>query len=181
MPTTNARYRVVENGAYLAPGVCKTCNRSGSSDDRGMIDTTIDDAFYGVIYICSYCILEMAEQYGAASPTAQLNNLTQMEALASKYEEVSDRLTKAEGVLSALGLNHLLDIDISNIDTVLPAGFDAVEVKEPTEAIGDGNTDGPFESGEAEQQSLDISLDSERSDDFFGSDGPDDEQSRIDL
>lgn len=178
MPNVNARYRVVEDGAYAAPGTCLLCGRHGNSDERGMVDTQKDMDYYGVVYLCSFCVLEIAEQYGAASPSTQLNSLAASEAVQAQLYAARERLAKAEGVLSGIGALHLLDVDINS-----PG--DEQFTFETDNQEQEGNTSGSDEiaidSGEGEQQQVDESPTVEGPDDFFSTTGSDDEFTLDDL
>lgn len=178
MPNVNARYRVVEDGAYAAPGTCLLCGRHGNSDERGMVDTQKDMDYYGVVYLCSFCVLEIAEQYGAASPSTQLNSLAASEAVQAQLYAARERLAKAEGVLSGIGALHLLDVDINS-----PSDEQSVVEVVTTESETDdsGSDENSTDSGEREQQQVDESLTVEGPDDFFGSTGSDDEFTLDDL
>jgi hypothetical protein len=141
-----------------------------------MVDTQTDFDWYGVFYICSFCVLEMAETYGAASPSRQLDNLATLESVERDRDAARERLQKAEGILNALGAGHLIDAVGTDYSDVSVSSEVTPEAPEP---IGDGNSDGPFDSGEGEQPETDERPVSERPDDFFGADGSDDDLSSI--
>jgi len=147
-----ARFPVIANGAYAAPGVCKFCGRSGNSDERGMTDSGHSDDFYGVVYICSYCVLEMAEQYGAASPATMLRVLSDGHQRDLRLKGLSDRLDKAEGVLNALGAIGLLDLSDAALSE--PA---VVSQAETLPFVSDEDTDGTSDTGEEPQLETDES------------------------
>lgn len=173
MVNVNARYRVVEDGAYVAPGICVTCGRHGNSDERGMVDTGVDQDYYGVIYVCSMCVLEMAEQYGAASPATQLNNLAATELLERTLQETKNRLAKAERILDGIGGLHLLDADLpSTSDSIEPV----VEVVEEEADESAGPVSDSVDPGEALQSAIDEPSAIEGPDDFFDSSEPEREQ-----
>lgn len=175
MTNVNARYRVVEDGAYVAPGTCLTCGRDGGSDERGMTDTNVDLDYVGVVYVCSFCVLEMAEQYGAASPRTQLNNLAAAEALETQLEATRERLTKAEGVLDALGVLSLLDLDSSSHDLDPDdAIVETPEVPEP-----EGTPASVIDTGETAQPGVTSETPIEGPDDFFDASG--DASDRLDI
>ena len=174
MTNVNARYRVVEDGAYVAPGTCLTCGRDGGSDERGMTDTTKDLDFVGVVYICSYCVLEMAEGYGAASPQTQLNNLAAMEIVETQLTITRERLEKAEAVLNAVGIRDLLDIDPASVGINIPI-TEAPTVHEPEGTP----TESPV-TGETAQPGVTSETPSEGPDDFFDASGEPDSK-RLDI
>lgn len=178
MPNVNARYRVVEDGAYAAPGICLLCGRHGNSDERGMVDTQKDMDYYGVVYLCSFCVLEIAEQYGAASPSTQLNNLAASEAVQAQLYATRQRLVKAEGVLSGIGALHLLDIDIDSPDSEQSA-IEADSQEQESDSFG--SDENSTDAGEGEQQQVDESPTVEGPNDFFSTTGSDDEFTLDDL
>lgn len=167
MVFVSARFRLVEDGAYAAPGTCLICKRA--DDERGMTDTQTDLDWVGAVYICSYCVLEMAEQYGAASPQTQLINLATSESRDRELEAASERLQKAEVILNALGAAHLLDMSYDDMRDLVHG------VSEEPPSLGEADVDDSAEPGEGEQPATDERVDSQGPDDFFGSDGPDDE------
>lgn len=178
MSNVNARYRVIEDGAYAAPGTCFVCNRHGNSDELGMIDTQKDVDFVGVIYVCSFCVLEMAEQYGAASPSTQLNNLAAQEAVQAQLYAVRERLAKAEGILDGMGALHLLDIDPNSLSSDHRLNQD---VAKESEALDLGSTPIVVNSGAGTQLKIDESSVEQGPDDFFGSPKSDEPFSLDDL
>jgi hypothetical protein len=169
MSQINARYRVIEDGAYAAPGTCFVCNRHGNSDELGMIDTQKDVDWIGVIYICSFCILEMAEQYGAASPSAQLNNLAAQEATQAQLYAVRERLAKAEGILDGMGALHLLDLDPGSLSSDHRLNQ---EVVKESETLDLGSTPIVVNTGAGTQFEVDESAIEQGPDDFFDTDDP---------
>lgn len=174
MTNVNARYRVVEDGAYVHPGTCLICGRDGGSDERGMTDTSKDLDYVGVVYICSYCVLEMAEQYGAASPRTQLNNLAAAEALEAQLESTRERLAKAEGLLDVLGAGGLIDIDPATV------GINTDPVEEAEVSEPEGAPTEPPVTGETAQPGVTSETPSEGPDDFFVTDRQPDNE-RLDL
>lgn len=67
-----ARFPIVTDGGYLSPGSCFLCRRDGSTDPLGMTDTMQEmEGLAGVdstVYLCSFCVNEMAHQYGCTTP-----------------------------------------------------------------------------------------------------------------
>ena len=49
-----------------APGCCALCGRG--QDDNGFIDTGLDYEFWGRLYFCSNCALQLAAVFGFISP-----------------------------------------------------------------------------------------------------------------
>lgn len=83
MFSLTSRFREVTDGAYAIPGVCLICRSSKSN----MMDVDADFDYWGAVYICRDCVLEMAEKYGALSP--------------ERAKKLTDNLLKVEKILEA--------------------------------------------------------------------------------
>jgi hypothetical protein len=163
MQALNARYPIVVDGGYAAPGVCKFCRRGGNSDERGMTDGLCGDKFYGVVYICSYCVLEMAEHYGAASPSTMVKYMADDHQKTLKMHALEERLRKAEGVLHALGASGLLDAADNALNVSVVA-----EEEDPLPFVSDDDPDEPVTTGEGPQHEVDEPIDEQGPDDPIG-------------
>jgi hypothetical protein len=62
------RFHVLDQ-PYAAPSKCAFCGLGHSQDGKvSFIDTTLDLDFYGVVYICSTCLTEIAASLDYVSP-----------------------------------------------------------------------------------------------------------------
>lgn len=65
-----SKFKVVDQ-PYALPSKCAFCGIGHNEDGRRVfIDTTLDLDWYGVVYICSTCFIEVAEALGFISPEA---------------------------------------------------------------------------------------------------------------
>ena len=66
----NSRFKIT-NVAILNPGICLVC-RSAGGDGRQFVDfgKTVD--FYGVVYVCTFCVAEVAQILGFTNNNEQI-------------------------------------------------------------------------------------------------------------
>ena len=63
----SGRFKVL-NQPYALPSKCAFCSLGHNQDGKvSFIDTTLDLDFYGVVYICSTCLTEIAKSLGYIS------------------------------------------------------------------------------------------------------------------
>lgn len=82
----------------LAPGVCMVCGTAGV-DDRKFIDFGKQVDWYGAVYLCSECIIEVARAIGFI-PVAEFDKLLEEYKKIQADKGMTD--AKAEGIQSAL-------------------------------------------------------------------------------
>lgn len=80
------------NRPEALPGQCKGC---GAADRGPYVDTTWSEEYYGAIYFCRDCVLEMAFLYGAIAPE-------KADALKLELEEAKQTLFDTEVKLRSL-------------------------------------------------------------------------------
>lgn len=61
-----ARFHILDE-PLAAPGKCMLCGISYGNGERKFIDTGVDLDWYGVVYYCTSCILEVSNQLGYSS------------------------------------------------------------------------------------------------------------------
>lgn len=84
----NARVQVYKHPP-AAPGKCVVCGFGGDAEDsRTFIDFGFDLDYYGVVYFCSNCIVEVANAIGFVSGE-------QYEAVAKENADLTERLIGA--------------------------------------------------------------------------------------
>lgn len=97
MPDNNGKFVLLEAPAAL-PGKCTGCGRA--NDARGFIDTGYDADFWGVIYYCYECVLDMASKFGFIGPDTA-------EKLMNKIAEL--QVETASQRAAILGLEETVD------------------------------------------------------------------------
>jgi hypothetical protein len=64
----SGRFKVLDQ-PYALPSKCAFCSLGHNQDGKvSFIDTTLDLDFYGVVYICSNCLTEIAKSLGFIPP-----------------------------------------------------------------------------------------------------------------
>lgn len=118
-----------------APGCCATC---GSGQDKyGFVDTGLDAEFWGRVYFCSNCALEIAAVFGFISPGDYADLEAELDYGKLELEKMTEKADNFERILSGLdGLRAL--IPGSFIDSNLPSN----EVpKQETESVDESKPD----------------------------------------
>jgi hypothetical protein len=101
---------VIMQAARMKPYKCVICN--GESDGRPFVDFGLDLEWYGSVYFCGYCFINVANKLGYQSPD-QVDNIT------DKYTRMlkaNHRLAYDNGKYRDL-LGSLLDLSIDERDT----------------------------------------------------------------
>lgn len=141
----NSRFKVT-NVAILNPGVCFVCKSSGG-DGRQFVDygETID--FYGVVYVCTYCVAEVAKVLGFVTPAEVDVMKGQINALNDFLGEMTTERAQFAEALDAARI--LLRNCHCDPDSTNPTVLDSLETNpEPEPADSD-----PDESGDVEGSS----------------------------
>lgn len=103
MPTSS-RFRILDQ-PYSLPSKCSFCGIGHNEDGkRQFIDTGLDLDWYGVVYICSTCFIEIAQTLGFLSPQ-QYTHVAD----AGIEAEVENRGLKVENDALRTALNLLSD------------------------------------------------------------------------
>lgn len=139
-----SRFRIHDT-AILKPGVCVMC-RSAGGDGRQFVDFGRTDTWYGVVYVCTFCITEAANLLG-------LQNNEQLKKQFNDLNDVLHEITEERGRFAeALDAARLLlrNCHCDNTDVLRSASSDDamdVEVIEDS----DGHNDHDGESGSVER------------------------------
>jgi hypothetical protein len=160
-----SRFRILDV-AIQKPGICFVCKDSGG-DGRQFVDFNQTIEWYGVVYICTACVSEIAKLIGFAT-------YLKYEELFKKYEkallDLGNANLEVQYVRERLDAANLLLRDHLNGDCG-PSGPDLeiaeADVIEP-ESDGDGS-----ESSDRNESDADESDSVEGSDDISGSTGDD--------
>lgn len=136
------------NRPEALPGQCKGC---GAADRGPYVDTTWSEEYYGAIYFCRDCVLEMAFLYGAISPEAadkiklelaeakqaQFDAEVKLRSLSNVKETVDAYFSTLSGINSGINTGPATSV---NFEVTEPA---VVEPAGPTVESSDG--EGPGE------------------------------------
>ncbi|MFE1145200.1 hypothetical protein [Streptomyces rochei] len=79
MITAQSRLKVLDK-PELAPGVCFLCGSAGD-DKRKFIDFGKNIEWYGTVYVCTFCVIEVAE-------AADFTPVSNFDALHNEYREL---------------------------------------------------------------------------------------------
>lgn len=129
-----SKIRVLE-APRLAPGVCTVCGCS-DNEDRQYVDTGWDIEFYGVVYFCTFCFLEVANHVGCLTKEQsealedELNRAKQtILNFRNKEKIVDDALNqlRTSGLLDLAVTGMLDDNDSSNNKTKQDSLFDSTD------------------------------------------------------
>lgn len=110
MPDNHGQFTLLQAPSAL-PGKCTGCGRA--TDPRGFIDTGYDADFWGVIYYCYECVLDMASKFGFAGPDV-------VEQMQNRIGELEVETTSQRAAILGLedtvdGLLRVRDSGASNI------------------------------------------------------------------
>lgn len=91
----SGRFKVLDQ-PYSAPSKCAFCSLGHNQNGTvNFIDTTLDFDFYGVVYICSNCLTEIAKSLGYIAP----EEYTQLRESYHQVYDENDRLAAENGGL----------------------------------------------------------------------------------
>lgn len=119
----SGRFKVLDQ-PYSLPSKCAFCSLGHNQNGTvSFIDTTLDLDFYGVVYICSTCLTEIAASLGYISPDAwekivedSTNSLIRCERLQAE----NDGLRNAVNILTG---HHCSDAPVPSPDILKDEGF----------------------------------------------------------
>ena len=111
-PDSSGRFKVVNHPEAL-PNKCVSCSVSFGDEKRKFIDTTLDLDFYGVVYFCTNCFLEIANMLGFVSPEQNVGIISafnsiqesaqrlvlENEALRSSLRDLADHRCYSSGII----------------------------------------------------------------------------------
>lgn len=96
----SGRVQRIGNGALLPPGTCILCG-TGYNDD-GFIDFGVNIEWFGQLYFCATCALEIGSAVGAYSSVEVKNLLNDLNASLDDYQGLKKRLEDVTGELDTL-------------------------------------------------------------------------------
>lgn len=138
----------------MAPGTCVVCGTS-RSDDRQYIDLGLTVEFVGVIYFCTFCMRELANQLGCLMPEQTQALEAELDAARQRILEFNTKESALDGAINTLrdtGLFAHIDINaISVIDDLKPQQ-DALDFSESDKQELDGTGIDP-EQSDSKQES----------------------------
>jgi hypothetical protein len=86
-----------------APNQCAICG--SSTIGNGFVDPHLDIEFYGSIYFCEFCVIEMASLYGALSAGKAKMLEEENNYFNKEFARVNKRLKEVETLNDALSTN----------------------------------------------------------------------------
>lgn len=134
-----SRYAILDV-PILAPGHCFTCGTASNEDGRKFIDFGKQIDWFGAVYLCSECIIEVAAIVGFL-PVAKFNDLFDVnKKLQIELDQANKRLENLRNIYGDLfagrhDVPSSLD-DVSSTDSV-----DATSVDEVLRADVSGDSD----------------------------------------
>jgi hypothetical protein len=133
----NSRFKIT-NVPILKPGVCFICGDSGGTDFRQFVDfgKTVD--FYGVVYVCTFCIAEIAQLLGFTNNNKQI--VAAHNEIAERYNELLTKSMEMENDFRRILRNCNCEPVISGESVALvdvEANSDADEAESDADEYGD--------------------------------------------
>lgn len=130
MPDNHGQFVLMQSPGAL-PGKCGGCGKA--TEPRGFIDTGFDADFYGVLYYCYECVLDMASKFGFVTPEV-------VEELKRRIGELEVETTNQRAAI--LGLEDTVDgllrvRDSGASDITVPAQPDTPIEPEIAESIAE--------------------------------------------
>lgn len=173
-----SRFRIL-NSPIKKPGTCFVCKSSGG-DGRQFIDFNRTLEWFGVVYLCTFCVQEICSLIGFA-PSDVFEGA--IDGLQSDLSNVDDRYVETKVKLDA-AMVLLRDHLNGNCSPVIdPVEISEAELVESGDAIQDGEGS-ESSSSEHDESSIGTESDSDESDpikgpdDISGSSGDDEPESK---
>lgn len=143
--TADSKFKIYNYPPAL-PHKCIACGAGHPGDEnigtkRAFIDTGMSEEFYGVIYICTLCFVEIANTFGYVSPKqyAQLNDKFSDEHVLSKRLKQENEALRA--AISALSDHRCVASPEPNVAFVAEGKLE--EHGTPEEVAPSGNSEKP--------------------------------------
>ncbi|MGS2592236.1 hypothetical protein [Streptomyces hebeiensis] len=126
MTESDSRFSIV-NTPVIAPGICVSCS-TADIDDRKFIDFNKEVEYYGVIYICTPCVTELAKLLNFI-PMESFEDLhKEYRKLQIDHNHLINKYSKVEDALFALRP------DSTSIDSGINSGNSSVSVLEKSKS-----------------------------------------------
>lgn len=133
-----SRFRII-NAPIHKPGVCALCGSAGG-DGRQFIDFGKTMDWYGVVYFCTFCIIEAGYLLGLHSTGASENLIAELQGrFESQKLQLDNALEQLNATRVLLRNCHCDDPDPVSDDSVPDAVV--VEDSEESEGNSDDNTE----------------------------------------
>lgn len=129
----------IVNQPLVLPGYCVGCRSSNNTDGRKFVDTGISVDYFGVIYICVPCILEIVREVDLTLP----DNLSGLKAEVARLETMNEHLRIAISALGDAGIRIPVESPADETSSKGPEGEPEggkVESKRPTKPGTKSNT-----------------------------------------
>lgn len=159
-----SKFQVVISPQAL-PGCCLFC-RNGNAE--WYVDTGSYEEFYGVVYICCDCILQISTQVGWVTPERRVELEEKVMELTGHLLNANDRIHSLELIINGYtALNLSLDVDVP----VLPTDSVSSSVSDEGLNEGDGSDSQPGEDALGERESITFEQTNDEGMDDVRSDG----------
>jgi hypothetical protein len=161
----SGRFQLVKPHELVSPAKCVICGRNpntdtqeefltGTSEDReSFVDGNLVFEFYGTVYYCVTCTLEMAALFKALNPEQTRQLIEAVTQLIAQRDDLSQRLQLAEASNDTL-MAQLLYLRSGDYN-ILPSGSIPVITNDETSQVP--ANEGPASVGLAESDGTGIS------------------------
>jgi hypothetical protein len=125
------------------PGKCSLCGASDNDDGRKYVDIGFELDFYGVIYFCTHCFIQIADSIGYIAPEVNEVIYNDMARHANRVSELEAENVKLRVSLSSLDFlgSHgtVNDFDSGIEESVVEEGRDNSKPSKSTDEPGHTN------------------------------------------
>jgi hypothetical protein len=149
------RIKVVSQADMLAPAQCAVCQ--SVSCELGFIDSDLQIEWYGGIYFCGYCAINIAQAMGCATPSETRDLRANLDAAQEALTNALHHNSELEGALDALSLTRLAersdpisrslsdsnDLEVNAGSDQLSSDAEQVEGRADSESSEPSKVDGP--------------------------------------
>lgn len=136
MPVSAQSRLTVTDKPILAPGVCFLCGSAGD-DKRKFIDFGKNIEWYGTVYICTQCVIEVSEAADYI-PVANFNNLyDEHRELKIKYSQLEAKYKPFEEAISNVveSRTSVPDVDFDRLRSRISESEDSEEQRGNDEEV----------------------------------------------
>lgn len=137
-----------------APGICAICG--SGQDENGFVDTGLDFDFWGRLYFCPQCTIQLAAVFGFISPLDYADLEAELDFKKLELENAHERIRLLEGIVDGVsGLNRLFNsvperftpsMEVSTVEIVSDESIISTE-SEPIQSSSESNKSNAGESG----------------------------------
>lgn len=111
-----SKFFILEARQLKLPSKCVSCGASGLNDGRKFIDFGYDIDYYGAVYFCELCFVEICKQLGWISKKESVELEEEYMLTKARMKTLEDEVIAYRNILDGVDFLHLSNTDSSTND-----------------------------------------------------------------